>query len=195
MPVEYETIKVTLGPTHKRKLREAMGKMKPVTLKLSKKHLTSGSDSLVVTHTMKERIEKKTAQNLGTTLKMTQALLKANKSQSGGWLNTALTIVPLAQEALKDDSTNKLLTRLDRLREQDGDGVQDWKDVGDAAKFVFTNPAEGIELLARETKNLLTGNFKNSEKKYRLPKGVDYKPGMDFKKIGTEIKGSGITFY
>jgi hypothetical protein len=194
MPVQYETVKVSLGRTHKSKLRNAVGSMSPVTLKLSNKHLSGKEDAIVVTKTMRDRMEKKQSQGLGTTLRFTRALLKANQAQSGGWLQTALTIVPLAQEALKDDSTSKLLERLERLR---GSGVDDdaWKTFTDSFKFAFTNPTDALELLGREAKNLFTGNLKANERRYRLPPGVDFKKGMDYKKIGTEIKGSGITFF
>lgn len=164
MPVEYETIKVTLGPTHQRNLRNAMGSMTPVTLKLSKKHLTSGSDSLVVTHTMKERIEKKTAQNLGTTLRMTKALLKANRAQMSG--GNLASLIPLAMDvhsALKEanDATpgaQRIKNRLAYLKQLQGGGIQPTEDAGAELGALVAQGDPKAKALAEKLKKQQSGS-------------------------------------
>lgn len=183
----FSSVSVQLSALQQKKLAKAVSSLMPLSLKLKNSQL-SGSHQLKVTASTAKKIEARRQSGQAVTISLSKTVLKAN-GKKGGWIQTALTVLPVVQEALKDDSTNKLLDRLAKLKEQDGNGAEDWKTVGDSAKFIFTNPTEGFDLLGRELKNLVTGNFKNSEKKYRLPPGVPYTKGMDFKKIGTEVKG------
>ncbi len=158
----------------------AAGTLESATLNLSPEQL-EGDHTVKLTKAMKKKVE--AARTAGEKIRIT-----FDKPMVGqGFWTIAQAVAPIVQEALKDDSTDRLLERLERLR---GSGVDDdaWKTFGDSFKFVFTNPTEAVELLTGELGNLLKGDTKASEKVYRLPPGVDYTKGMDYKKVGTRIK-------
>jgi hypothetical protein len=159
MPVQYETVKLTLGKTHKMKLRKAMGSLTPVTLKLSVKNLSGKEDSLVVTRTMKDRMEKTHSAGLGTTLKLTQALLKANRAQTGGSIATFLPLAMDAYSAAKEavdasPGAQKIRNRLAYLKQLQGGGVVPTAKLGsELGQLVAQGDSEAKKLVKELKKN------------------------------------------
>lgn len=158
----------------------ADGKLESAKLLLSPEQL-EGDNMVKLTKAMKKQVVEHQTAGKKISIVFDKPML------GSGWAAVAEVAVPIVQEVLKDEGTDRLLERLSVLR---GSGVSDdaWQSFADGFKFVFTNPQEALDLLTLEGKNLLTGAKQSESKSYRLPVGVDYKPGMDYKKVGTRIK-------